>query len=255
MDDRMDILKKNYLPEDLKTEMDKTGIEGCVAVQARQMDEENRFLHSLADHYDFIKGIVGWVDLRSPDLNERLKDYSKFQIFRGVRHVIHDEPDPDFMLHPDFVRGISMLKEYHLTYDLLVFDDHLPNTIRLVEKFPGQKFVIDHIAKPKIRDNQLEPWKSLMQELAGFGNVYCKISGMVTEADWEGWVPEDIIPYMEVVYDSFGSNRLMFGSDWPVCRLAGEYSKVFGLLDDFIPEHEKEMVFGKNALTFYSIEN
>jgi L-fuconolactonase len=254
INDRMGILKRNYLPEDLKEEMDRTGIDGCIAVQARQMEEENRVLLSLAENFSFIKGIVGWVDLRSPDVNERLLQYSKYQVFKGVRHVIHDEPDPDFMLQTNFIRGISMLKEHNLTYDILIFEQHLPNTIQLVEQFPDQKFVVDHLAKPKIKDKQLEPWKSRMQELARSENVFCKMSGMVTEAGWKDWLPEDIIPFMEVVYDSFGSNRLMFGSDWPVCRLAGDYDKVFRLLDEFIPMHEKEKVFGGNAIAFYGLE-
>ena len=254
MDDRMDSLKRDYLPEDLKKEMDVNGIDGCVAVQARQTEEENQFLLSLAENYGFIKGIVGWVDLKSPDADNRLEYYSGFEIFKGVRHVIHDEPDTDFMLQPDFLRGISMLKEHNLTYDILIFEQHLPDTIRLVDKFPGQKFVIDHIAKPKIKDNQLEPWKSYIQELAGFDHVYCKVSGMVTEADWSGWTPEDIMPFMEVVYESFGSNRLMFGSDWPVCKLAGGYSKVVGLADEFIPVNEKEKFFSLNARDFYKID-
>jgi L-fuconolactonase len=254
MDDRMEILRRNYLPEDLKKEMYFSGIDGCIAVQARQVEEENRFLLSLAEKYNFIKGIVGWVDLRSTGVNDRLKQYSEYQVFKGVRHVIHDEPDPDFMLHADFLRGISMLGEFNFTYDILIFEHHLENTIRLVEQFPEQKFVIDHIAKPKIKDRQLEPWKSQIAELALFENVFCKISGMITEADWQEWKPEDIMPFMEIVYDSFGSNRLMFGSDWPVCRLAGSYAGVYELVDEYIPIQDKEMVFGRNALSFYNID-
>ena len=199
--------------------------------------------------------MIGWVDLRSPEANEKLSYYSGFQVFKGVRHVIHDEPDPDFMLQPDFTRGIAMLKDHDLTYDILVFEKHLENTILLVNKFPDQKFVVDHIAKPKIKDHQLEPWKSQIRRLAGYGNVYCKISGMVTEADWTNWTPEDIMPFMEVVYESFGSKRLMFGSDWPVCRLAGEYEKIFKLVDKFIPGQDKERIFGKNAISFYNLDH
>ena len=257
MDDRMAILKTDCLPGNLAEEQSKTGFSGSIAVQARQTDEENSFLLGLASQHPWIKGIVGWVDLQAKNVGERLAHYSGFEKFKGVRHVLHDEPDICFMLRPAFLRGIAELAQFNLAYDILVFPEHLPNAIKLVGKFPGQKFVVDHMAKPLIKNKILEPWASQMKILAGFPNVFCKISGMVTEADWENWEPADFHPYLDVVFEAFGPSRTMVGSDWPVCRLAGEYGRVFGIVGDYLsnlPLETQEKIFAKNCKEFYVVQ-
>jgi len=253
MDDRMGILKRDYLPEDIESELKKTGYKGSIAIQARQTLEENNFLLDLALKTDKIKGVVGWVDLQSQVVDEQLEKYSSCPKYCGVRHVIQDEPDDEFMLRPGFLRSVSLLQYYNLTYDILVFPKHLVNTIQFVERFPNQKFVIDHIAKPSIKEGAVEPWSSLMSELARYENVWCKLSGMVTEAAWNNWSTETFTRYMEVVYHSFGPDRLMIGSDWPVCRLAGEYTDVINLVEEFINPADAEKILGLNALEFYGI--
>ncbi len=256
MDNRMDILKKDYLPEDLKREQDHIDFHGSVAIQARQTDKENEFLLHLAGKYRFIKGIVGWINLQAENVEERLEYYSQYRKFCGVRHVIHDEPDKDFILRPAFLYGISKLAEYELTYDILIFEEHLLNTIRFVEKFPDQKFVIDHIAKPRIRDQIIEPWAERMREIAKYENVYCKVSGLVTEADWGNWKPEDFYPYLDTVFDAFGTDRIMIGSDWPVCLLAGDYERVMKVVMDYIkqfPGTAYQNIIGKNCIRFYGL--
>ena len=207
-------------------------------------------------YYDFIKGVVGWVDLQSPRVEEQLAELSTHPRFVGVRHVVQDEPDDDFMLRPEFLRGLARLKEFDLTYDLLVFPKQLPAAIEVVERLPEQSFVLDHIAKPFIRDGTLEPWRELIRELAQAPNVWCKVSGMVTEAKWRGWQPDDFRPYLDVVFEAFGIGRLMFGSDWPVCTLAGRYEQVRQLVDEYATQlspaaHAK--LFGKNAMAFYQL--
>jgi L-fuconolactonase len=254
MDDRMETLRRDYLPPDLEKEQQKAGFIGSIAVQARQMEVENDFLLTLADRYPRIMGVVGWVDLRSESVEERLAYYSRFPKFRGVRHVIHDEPEDDFMLRPGFLEGISRLKDFDLCYDILIFEKHLDNTIKFVSKFPDQKFVIDHMAKPLIRERILQPWSARIRELAEYGNVFCKISGMVAEADWNHWREEDFRPYLEIVTDAFGTGRLMVGSNWPVCRLAGEYSEVIGIVESFFPQEDKEHIFWQNAVEFYGLK-
>jgi len=256
MDDSMKELKRDYLPVDLEEEIKKAGISGTVAVQARQNLEETRWLLEQADKYPFIMGVVGWVDLRSPELGEQLKQFSGRPRFVGVRHVIHDEPDDDFLLRPDFVKGIEMLKDYNLTYDLLLFPKHMERAIELVSMFPNQKFVLDHISKPFIKSGILQPWKDDIRSLAAQPNVWCKISGMVTEADHQAWKYVDFVPYMEAVIEAFGSDRIMLGSDWPVCRLAGEYNEVMEIplnFFNFLSENEKENIYSQNAIDFYQL--
>ena len=249
-------IRRDFLPEDLAIEMAGVDIHGCVAVQAQQTVAEARWLLSLADRHDFIKGVVGWVDLQSPRVEEQLAELSTHPRFVGVRHVVQDEPDDDFMLRPEFLRGLARLKEFDLTYDLLVFPKQLPAAIEVVERLPEQSFVLDHIAKPFIRDGTLEPWRELIRELAQAPNVWCKVSGMVTEAKWRGWQPDDFRPYLDVVFEAFGIGRLMFGSDWPVCTLAGSYEQVRKLVDEYaeqLPPAAHAKLCGKNAVTFYQL--
>jgi L-fuconolactonase len=252
----MEILKKDHLPDDLLPLLRAVGFDGTVAVQARQTLEETRWLLELADQYPFIKGVVGWVDLRSPRLREQLERFSPHPRLRGVRHVVHDEPDDRFMLREDFVRGIGMLADFGLTYDLLLFAKHLPVACELVGMFPEQPFVLDHISKPPIKDGILEPWATDLRRLAAFPNVTCKVSGMVTEADWHAWKPEDFAPYLDVVFEAFGTQRVMIGSDWPVCTVAGTYPQVMQVTLDYVAQlsaTEQADVLGNNANRSYGL--
>jgi len=250
----MDVLKQDYLPPDLAPLLQSVGIEGTIAVQARQTLEETRWLLDLADQYSFIRGVVGWVDLRSPDLGRQLEQFAAHPKLCGVRHVVHDELDDQFMLREDFVLGISMLAEFNLTYDLLLYPKHLPVACELVERLEEQPFALDHISKPFIKDGILEPWASDLRRLAAFPNVLCKVSGMVTEAGRQGWKAEDFAPYLDVVFEAFGTKRIMVGSDWPVCTLAGTYPQVMQLAFDYVARRsdtEQADVLGNNAKSFY----
>jgi L-fuconolactonase len=252
----METLKRDHLPPDLLPLLRSAGFDGAIAVQARQVLEETRWLLDLADRYSFIQGVVGWVDLRSPQLHQQLESFAAHPKLRGVRHVVHDEPDDQFMLREDFVRGISMLSEFYLTYDLLLFPKHLPAACELVKQFPDQRFVLDHIAKPLIKDGILEPWATDLRKLAAFPNVLAKASGMVTEANWSTWKPGDFTPYLDVVFELFGVERVMIGSDWPVCTVAATYGQVMSIVADFIRQFsldEQEQILGENARRFYGL--
>lgn len=252
----MEILKRDYLPPDLAPLLTSAGIEGTVAVQARQCLEESRWLLELADQYPLIKAVVGWVDLCSPEVDEQLTTFARHPKFRGVRHILHDEPDDRFMLREGFVRGIGCLAKYKLTYDLLLFPRHLLVACELVERFPEQPFVVDHLAKPLIKTHELSPWEADIRRLATFPNVFCKVSGMVTEADWQHWTPADFTPYLDVIFECFGPKRVMAGSDWPVCTLAGNYSQVMRVPADYLgklSKGEQAAVWGENAKVFYGI--
>jgi L-fuconolactonase len=257
INDRMKVLKQDFLPPDLKEKMDKVGIDGCVAVQADQTEAETEFLLSLADEYGFIEGVVGWLDIRAENLEEKLDHYIRYEAFKGLRHIVQDEPDDRFLLQSDFLKGIETLSNYNLTYDILIYARHLPVAVEFANKFPDQKFVVDHIAKPEIKEQNIDTWADGIRELAQHPNMYCKVSGMVTEADWQHWKPEDFNPYMDVVFDAFGTEKLIFGSDWPVCTLAANYYEVFGLLDNYIQDftdRERERIMGGNAQTFYNLD-
>jgi L-fuconolactonase len=253
----MEILKNDHLPANLALLTRAAGIEGTVAVQARQTLAETEWLLDLADQYSLIKGAVGWVDLRSPELRDQLERFADHPKFCGVRHVVQDEPDDQFMLREDFIRGIGLLAEFDLTYDILIFPRHLPVACALVEKFPGQPFVLDHIAKPFIKDGKVGPWNADLRRLAAFPNVFCKVSGMVTEADWQAWQPADFQPYLDVVFEAFGPERIMFGSDWPVCTVAASYAAVVGIVADYVQplsQAEQASVWGETAKKFYGLE-
>ena len=258
MNDTMSDLKRDFLPPDLKPLMNQTEIEGTIAVQARQNLQETEWLLELSDANDFIKGVVGWVDLKSPNLKKQLNTYSQHSKFKGVRHVIHDEPDDRFILDSDFLRGLSALHEFDLTYDLLLYPKHLPFAIEAVNQFPEQKFVLDHIAKPLIKDKTISPWDEEIRELAEFKNVFCKVSGMVTEATWKQWERADFTPYLDIVFNSFGPDRLMFGSDWPVSTLSATYDQVHSIVQEYIQQYPTEIhekVLGINAASFYAVDN
>jgi L-fuconolactonase len=253
--EEMAVIKKHFLPEDLRPLLSKNGIGGCVAVQADQTEAETNFLLRLADENKMIRGIVGWVDLRSKSVKERLANYHQFPKIVGFRHVLQDEK-PEFMLQPDFLRGIRTLREFNFTYDLLVFPQHLEAALKLVKLFPDQPFVIDHIAKPPIRTGLIKDWERGIRNIARCPNVYCKISGMVTEADFKRWTPADFTPYLDVVTEAFGINRIMYGSDWPVCQVAASYEQVLGIVktyfSSFSPE-EQVLFFGGNVSRFYRL--
>ena len=256
MTEEMAALKRNFLPLDLAPLLAKSGFDGCVAVQARQNLEETRWLLELASHNDFVKGVVGWVDLRSVKLPEQLERFATYEKLVGVRHVVQDEPDNEFMLRAEFRRGIARLAGYGLTYDLLLYPRHLPVAVQLVREFPELQFVLDHIAKPAIGAGTLSPWAEDLRDLAKFDNVWCKLSGMVTETHWKRWKPADFHPYLDVVFEAFGAERLMIGSDWPVCTLSGDYQSTMSIVMDYVgqlPEKAREGVLGGNCARFYGI--
>lgn len=255
--DDMSVLKRNFLPEDLWKVYQENGVDGCIAVQADQSEAETDFLLQLAAENDFIKGVVGWVDLRSAELEDRLMHYSDFPKLKGFRHVVQSEPDPNFMLRKDFQRGLDQLHRYNFTYDILIFPTQLAAALETVKAFPNQNFVIDHIAKPYIKASKIDEWASFMQQIATYPNVTCKVSGMLTEADWENWQDQDFTPYLDIVFQAFGTQRILFGSDWPVCLVAGSYAQVKGLVSNYISKYSKAEqadIWANNAKHFYGID-
>jgi len=256
IDDQMKKLKQDYQPPQFQEELIKAGFIGSVAIQARQKVEETRWLLSLSKQYSFIKAIVGWIDLQSEKIEEHLIEFTGESKFAGVRHVIQDEKEIDFMLKKEFLRGIDYLQDYGLTYDLLIYPRHLKSACQLVQKFPELKFVVDHLAKPPIKEQTLEPWATDIKQLAMYDNVYCKLSGMVTEADWNRWKPIDLTPYMDVILEAFGPARIMIGSDWPVCLLAGDYQSVINPVLKYIKqcsENEQSKMLSDTCISFYSL--
>jgi L-fuconolactonase len=255
--DSMKVLRRDFLPDDFLKHLNQVNFDGSIAVQARQSIEETRWLLELAGNYDFIKGVVGWIDLCSGEAESQISEFASDPKLVAVRHVLQDEPDDNFMLQDSFLRGIRLLKKFDLVYELLIFPRHLPYAMQLVKKFPDQKFVLDHLAKPLIKDKILSPWKEGIRQLALQPNVSCKLSGMVTEASWKGWSQNDFVPYLDVVFDSFGSSRLMIGSDWPVCTLASDYKETMQIIIDYIAcknEADWELIMGRNAERIYSLK-
>lgn len=256
IDESMSVLRRDFLPADLKPELRAIGFDLCVAVQARQSLEETRWLLALASESAFIAGVVGWVDLRAENVRDQLAEVSKNPKLLGIRHIVQAESDDRFLLRPDFLRGIAALEEFNLAYDILIYPRHLPLAIEFVQRFPKQPFVLDHLAKPFIKAQAVEPWASHMRELAKFPNVFCKLSGMVTEANWKSWQPADFEPYLGVALESFGPERLMIGSDWPVCNVAGSYRQVMTLVIDFLekyPKHVLASILGLTAQRFWQL--
>jgi len=252
----MAALRRDFLPHDLKPLLDASGLGGSVAVQARQSLEETRWLLELASENDFIRGVVGWVDLCAPHLRGQLEEFAGNGKLVGVRHIVQDEPDDGFMLRPDFRRGIAQLAEFGLAYDVLIYPRHLRTAARLVEEFPGQRFVLDHIAKPPIAQGGMEPWREDLRALAQLPNLWCKVSGMVTEAHWKQWREEDFRPYLDVVFEAFTPARIMAGSDWPVCTVAADYGATMGLASHYVAQlsrEEQEAVLGGNCAEFYRV--
>ena len=253
--DEMKILKQDYLPVHLITTLKRNDVDGCIAVQAGQSEYETHFLVELSKTHSEIKGVVGWVDLLNKNLEERLQFFSQFNIIKGWRHVVQSEPD-DFLLRDDFQKGIAALASYNCTYDILIYHHHLKPALDFVSKFSNQKFVIDHCAKPGIGKKNITEWKTLMKEMAQYPNVCCKLSGLFTETKWKEWSAGDFYPYLDAVFEAFGVERLMFGSDWPVILLSGMYVQWKSLLEKYMEkfsEEERLKVFGENAIKFYNL--
>jgi L-fuconolactonase len=252
----MSVLRIDFMPADLSPLLAQNGFGGCVAVQADQSEKETGFLIQLARENDFIKGVVGWVDLQADTIADRLAYYKQFNIVKGFRHILQGESQRDLMLHPRFKNGVAALQQFDFTYDILIFPDQLKYANELVAELPAQKFVIDHLAKPYIKDRKTDPWREDLLLIAQHNNVYCKISGLVTEADWKNWGKDDFKFYMDAVVEAFGIDRIMFGSDWPVCLLAASYKQTLDIVLDYFSsfsEEEQQKVFGQNAVRFYNL--
>jgi L-fuconolactonase len=256
--DEMWVIRRNFTPADLQPLLQAGGIDGCVTVQVSQTEEENKLLLADSAAHEFIKGVVGWIDLQHAEVEFRLEWYkAAYPKMKGFRHVLQDERDRALMLKPAFKRGIALLNKFGYTYDILIYPDQLGYAREFVAAFSDQPFVIDHIAKPHIKDRLItEEWKDAMRAVAAFPNVSCKISGMVTEADWRNWKPEHFKPYIDTVVEAFGIGRVMYGSDWPVCLVAAEYAQVLKLVEDYFAAFsvdERAAFFGGNAVDFYHL--
>jgi len=253
--DEMKVLKQDFLPENLAPILKENNIDGCVAVQADQSERETEFFLELAGQNSFIKGVVGWVDLRSDKINERLDHFSQFKNLKGFRHIVQSEPK-GFLNQKKFLFGISQLESHNFTYDVLIYHHQLPEAIEFVKRFPNQKFVIDHLAKPDIKHNEFTNWSKGMMQLASFQNVFCKLSGFTTEANWNTWQLQDFIPYFDFALENFGTKRLMYGSDWPVCLLSSTYKNQLSVVESCISKlstSEKQQIMGGNAIDFYNL--
>ena len=253
--DEMARIRRDFLPADLEPVLNAHGLDGCVAVQATQSDEETMFLVSMARAYDIVKGVVGWVDLRADDLYSRLEAYAQVAEICGFRHVAQAEPD-DFLMRPDVIKGIEQLAQFGFTYDIVIQPSQLKAALHLVRAVPGVPFVINHMAKPAIKRQEISRWSNFMTQLAKQPNVSCKVSGMVTEADWQNWRKADLFPYLDVVFEQFGPDRLLFGSDWPVCLVAADYTQVKTVIEEYVSPWGNEVrnkVFGGNAVEFYGL--
>lgn len=257
IDDSLSELRRDFLPADLDREIKSAGIDGVVSVQARQTMAETQWLLSLADEHDFIKGVIGWVPLADAKIREHLAEFALHNKLKAVRHVVQAEVEDDFILREDFNRGVALLKEFGLVYDILIYERHLPHTIEFVDLHSDQIFVLDHLAKPRIKAGLIDDWETNLRKLAQRPNVYCKLSGMVTEADFDSWTIENLKPYWDVVLHAFGPARMMFGSDWPVCTVATEYVawyEVVKQLAEQLSEVEQTQLFGTTACNVYQLE-
>lgn len=255
IDETMQKIKRDFLPNDLHPILKSNKIDGCIAVQADESEEESLFLMNLASENDFIKGVVGWLDFFDPNLESKLNTFSQNNKFKGLRHILQAKPD-GYMLHPKFQKGLSKLEKFGLTYDILVYERQLLEAIKLVESFPNQRFVLNHIGKPKISLGLDERWVSNIIELSKHENLYCKISGMVTETENKIWQTSDFYPFIDTVVKAFGVDRIMFGSDWPVNLLAADYNEVLGIVESFFKgssQNDFDKIMGLNAQQFYQI--
>jgi len=249
-------IRRDFGPEDLAPLLKAEGIDRSIFVQTRHDLEENRWVLGLAERHDFLAGVVGWVDLASEACEDQLAEFRSNPKFVGVRHVVQDEPDDDFLIRPDVMRGLGVLEKHRIPFDVLIYPRHLPHVPTLARAFPGLPLVIDHLAKPRIREHHVADWLAPFRDASAFPNVFCKLSGMITEADWQAWTPGDLAPYVRIALDTFGPARLMFGSDWPVCELAGTYARMRQALDIAlgpVTESEHAAIYGGTAARFYRL--
>lgn len=253
--DEMKLLQRDFLPTDLTNEIKENNVEGIVAVQADPSENETLFLLNLAEKNPVIKGVVGWIDLQNKHVEKKLLYYSNVPIIKGFRHIVQSEPK-GFLLNEKFLNGIQYLHNFQFTYDILIYENQLQEAIEFVNKFPSQKFIIDHCAKPSIKNKSIHQWKQLMKVIAQNENVFCKISGLITEAKWNQWNEEEFYPYLDAVFDFFGTDRILFGSDWPVMLLSGNYLKWKKLVEQYMEPfstEQKQKVFRENAIAFYNL--
>jgi L-fuconolactonase len=254
--DDMQVIQRDFLPDDLFKEINTQKIEGTIAVQAAESETETRFLLELAEENEFIKGVVGWIDLKHEMIDIQLQEWKKFSKLKGFRNITQGKPDDQYFKNKDFQKGIRQLTANQFTYDVLVYHDQLPAAIQFTERFPDQAFILDHLGKPAITAGEIKKWKENIRVLSQHPRTFCKLSGLITEADWKKWRYEDLSPYLEIVGEYFGVDRICFGSDWPVCLLAGSYGEVTGILTRFLQQvnqSDHEKVWGTNAANFYQL--
>jgi L-fuconolactonase len=257
INDSMNVLQKDFIPDDVELEFEMNHIEGCVLVQSLQSEEDNYYMLELAGVHKDIKGVIGWLDLQADDIDERLDHYTAYKIIKGFRHNLQDEVQRDMMLYPPFRRGLSSLCRYGYSYDLLVYPDQLLYAAKLAADYPDLQFVLDHLGKPSIKNKEIKEWKSAIKELSALENVHCKVSGLVTEAEWKSWKYADLIPYLDTVVENFGVDRILFGSDWPVCLVAGSYKDITGVAEEYFSsfsKDEKSKIYRSNAIKVYKLE-
>jgi L-fuconolactonase len=256
IDEGMAKLRRDFLPADAEPLVREAGFDAVIAVQARQTLEETRWLLELADAHPFVAGVVGWVDLQAADARAQLERFAGNKKLVGIRHIVQGEADDRFLLKPEFGRGVALLEEFDLAYDILIHTRHLPVAVDFVRKFPKQRFILDHLAKPEIKAGKIKDWERDLRALAAQPHVFCKVSGLVTEADWKGWKPSQLERYMDVAFEAFGADRIVLGSDWPVCLVAGEYGRVMDVFKDYVDElspAEQEKVLGGNAARLWRL--
>ncbi|MCB9876292.1 MAG: amidohydrolase family protein [Planctomycetes bacterium] len=257
IDARMQRIARDFLPDDLAPELEASGFDGAIAVQARGTLDETRFLLELAKAHPIVRGVVGWMDLCAPDLDQVLEQFAGEKLLKGLRHVVQDEPDERFLLRPDFQRGVQRIGEMGLVYDVLIYPRQLDAAVSFTAALPDQPFVLDHLAKPRIGEGSVDDWLPGFRALAQFENVACKVSGLVTEAKWNAWQPDDFTRYLDAALEAFGPDRLLFGSDWPVCLLAADhYAAVHQLVAGWaeqLSDDERAKLFGGNAARIYRI--
>jgi L-fuconolactonase len=256
IDDSMHAIQRNFLPGDLAPVLKSNGMDGCVTVQVDQTEEETMRMLNWADENNFIKGVVGWVDLQAGNVEERLEHFAQFQKLKGFRHIVQGESDPQFLYRPAFRNGIKHLQQFDFTYDILIYPHQLNAAIDFAAAFPQQRFVLDHLAKPYIKKGLIDEWYGDLKKLTALENVWCKVSGLVTEADWQHHKRSDFVPYIEAALEAFGIDRLMFGSDWPVCLVAAPYDEVLAITNDVLKmfsDSEQQAFYGGNAIQFYNL--
>ncbi len=256
INDDMKIIQKDFLPADLSKILTDQKVKGCISVQVDQTKEETAFQIECAHHNPFIKGVVGWIDLLNPLIEKDIEAYKEKNIVKGFRHILQGT-EKGFMLQPNFINGLKQLSKNHYTYDLLIYANQIQEAIELIKVVEDLPIVLDHIAKPSIKTKSIEDWKKDIKSLAKYPNLYCKISGMVTEADWTTWKSEDLKPYLDIVVEAFGVDRLLFGSDWPVCLVASSYERWLNTIKDYFKEFsisEQEKIFALNCESFYTLE-